>query len=74
MDILKFFEWGHLPSHLQVVSRPFAHLAHDMAANLPAGAELSAGLRKLLEAKDCMVRSAIEAHQAANTGEAGQTG
>jgi|DEB0MinimDraft_6_1074348.scaffolds.fasta_scaffold30804_2 hypothetical protein len=74
MDILKFFEWGHLPPHLQEVSRPFAHLAHDMADKFPPSAELVAGLRKLLEAKDCMVRAALAEHQAANTGEASHTG
>jgi hypothetical protein len=56
--ILRFFDYEHLPAQLQGVSRPFSELAHDMAAN-GAGAELTAGLRKLLEAKDCMVRAAI---------------
>jgi hypothetical protein len=31
-----------------------------MADTLPEGAELTAGLRKLLEAKDCFVRSALD--------------
>jgi hypothetical protein len=31
-----------------------------MADALPDGPELSTGLRKLLEAKDCLVRAAIE--------------
>ncbi|MBV1860965.1 MAG: hypothetical protein KUG77_21290 [Nannocystaceae bacterium] len=49
-----------LPEHLQAVSKPIAELAHSMAAspNL-SGPELTAGLRKLLEAKDCLVRAAI---------------
>lgn len=58
--ILKHFEYDHLPSHLQTVSREFHRLAHVMHGTLPMGAELVAGLRKLLEAKDCMVRAAAE--------------
>jgi hypothetical protein len=57
--ILKYFEYSHLPERLQDVSRPFYALAHAMAETVPAGPELSAGLRKLLEAKDCMVRAAL---------------
>lgn len=30
---------------------------------LPDGPELTAGLRKLLEAKDCFVRAAVDAHR-----------
>ncbi len=56
--ILRFFEYDHLPAHLQEVSRPFHQLAHLCAERL-AGPELTAGLRKLLEAKDCIVRAAL---------------
>lgn len=56
--LLKFFRYDHLPLNLQEVSRPFAELANDMASRLD-GPELTAGLRKLLEAKDCMVRAAL---------------
>lgn len=58
--ILKFFKYDHLPPKLQEVSRPFCELANKMADDLPGGAEVSAGLRKLLEAKDCAVRSMVE--------------
>jgi hypothetical protein len=57
-SILRFFEYGHLPPHLQEISKPFCDLAHDMAGRFD-GAELTTGLRKLLEAKDCMVRAAL---------------
>ena len=57
--ILKFFAYEHLPEKLQVVSKPIGDLARDMVAKLPPSAELSAGLRKLLEAKDCLVRAAL---------------
>ena len=36
-------------------------LAGEMINALPDGPELTAGLRKLLEAKDCLVRAALEA-------------
>lgn len=58
--ILKHFEFGHLPDHLAPVSQEFHRLAHRMHDTLPMGPELVAGLRKLLEAKDCMVRAANE--------------
>ncbi len=55
--IMKFFEYAHLPEHLQKISAPICELAVDMDLELPAGPEKSAGLRKLLEAKDCFVRA-----------------
>lgn len=57
---IKFFAFAHLPSHLQAVSKPIGELAEKMEAELPDGPEKSAGMRKLLEAKDCFVRSALE--------------
>lgn len=56
--ILRYFEYSHLPHHLAEISEPFHDLAHDMANSLD-GPELTAGLRKLLEAKDCCVRAAM---------------
>ena len=55
--IIAFFRYDHLPEELQTVSKPFAELAVTMAAATAANAETSAGLRKLLEAKDCAVRA-----------------
>lgn len=58
--ILEFFSYEHLPVHLQEISKPFATLASEMAergGNHPQ--EVAAGLRKLLEAKDCAVRAAL---------------
>lgn len=57
--IMKYFAYSHLPQHLQDVSQPIHDMAHQMESNLPDGAEKSAGLRKLLEAKDCIVRAAL---------------
>lgn len=58
-ELLKYFSYAHLPAALQQVSRPFSELAHELVAATPAGAEQTAGLRKLLEAKDCFVRAAL---------------
>jgi len=58
-EILQFFKCGHLPERLQLVSKPICDLAHEMDRILPDGPEKSAGLRKLLEAKDCLVRAIL---------------
>jgi hypothetical protein len=57
---MKFFSYDHLPEFLQKVSKPFHDLAHGLNDRLPDCAEKSAGLRKLLEAKDCFVRVELE--------------
>lgn len=57
--ILKYFAYEHLPAHLQEISQPLALLARLMDRTLPDSAEKSAGLRKLLEAKDCFVRAKL---------------
>ena len=57
--IMKYFAYAHLPAHLQEISEPIARLAEAMDAVLPDGPEKSAGLRKLLEAKDCFVRAKL---------------
>ena len=59
VGILRYFEYAHLPAHLQPVSRRCADLAEAMVDDLPDGPELTAGLRKLLEAKDCFVRASL---------------
>lgn len=61
--VAKYFEYAHLPERLQAVSRPCGDLAEEMLAALPDGPELTAGLRKLLEAKDCFVRAALESKE-----------
>jgi hypothetical protein len=57
--IMKYFEYSHLPAHLQEISKLIGDLAKDMDNTLPDCAEKSAGLRKLLEAKDCLVRAKL---------------
>lgn len=62
IGILRFFDYGHLPEPLQSVAKPLQLLAYEMAGRLTDGAELTTGLRKLLEAKDCFVRAALTNH------------
>lgn len=63
--MLQFFQYAHLPEHLQRVSRPFCDLAHSMVAGdgnsvaLPMNPERTVALRKLLEAKDAAVRAVL---------------
>lgn len=58
MHVLQFFKFEHLPEKLQAVSKPFADLSMLVAA-LGNNAETTVALRKLLEAKDAAVRSAL---------------
>jgi len=58
--ILKFFAYKHLPVALRPISEAIYSVADEMDSNLPDCAEKSAGLRKLLEAKDCFVRAKLE--------------
>lgn len=56
---MKYFDYEHLPEKLQAVSKPIGDVARQMDEILPNGPEKSAGLRKLVEAKDCLVRAAL---------------
>lgn len=56
--ITQFFAFGHLPPHLQEVSKPFSELA-DFILTLPRNPERTVALRKLLEAKDAAVRAKL---------------
>lgn len=57
--LVRFCEYGHLPAHLQPVSQAVHDTMQDVVDLVP-GPELTAGLRKLLEAKDCFVRAAVD--------------
>ena len=69
--ILQFFEYAHLPPHLQAISKPFCELARAIVEGdnvpgtvtfgpaLPRNPERTVTLRKLLEAKDAAVRAAL---------------
>jgi hypothetical protein len=57
-DILQFFDYSHLPARLWPVCQPFRVMAERMC-DLPRNDEQTAGLRKLLEARDCAIRSML---------------
>jgi hypothetical protein len=59
-SVCRWFHYDHLPPGLFEVSKHCHDLAETLLANLEDGPELTAGLRKLLEAKDCFVRQARE--------------
>lgn len=59
-DTVRWFHYDHLPPALYEVSKHCHDLAELMLTNLDDGPELTIGLRKLLEAKDCFVRQARE--------------
>jgi hypothetical protein len=59
-NLMRYFEYQHLPQKLQHVSRHFAVAADVVLHILPEGPEKTACLRKLLEAKDCAVRAALD--------------
>lgn len=58
--MLRWFDYDHLPAAVQSASRPFGDLAQHLMNELPPGPEKTTCLRKLLEAKDCAVRAALE--------------
>jgi hypothetical protein len=59
--VLRYFTFQHLPEGpLRDTSATCFDLATAMVSVLPEGPELTTGLRKLLEAKDCFVRAALD--------------
>lgn len=58
--MLQFFKSDHLPPALRAASVPYCQLALIVVRTQPRNAERTVGLRKLLEAKDCAVRSVLE--------------
>ena len=58
--IMQYFKYKHLTKEdLVTVSKAICDVAEWMDENIPNSPEKSAGLRKLLEAKDCFVRAAL---------------
>lgn len=58
--VTRFFEHRHLPEPLLTIAHHCKTLSELMLTNIKEDdPELTAGLRKLLEAKDCFVRAAV---------------
>jgi len=68
--LVSFFEYDHLPEGKirdtsAKVGRLMENILHQFKEDSP---ELTAGLRKLLEAKDCFVRVAVQEERNKNNG------
>lgn len=69
--LMTYFQFDHLPAGpIRESSASCAELAAKFDAALPESAEKTAGLRKLLEAKDCFVRATLDEVKAAKAAEA----
>lgn len=66
--IMDHFQYSHLNDELAEVSALFHDLAWAMHDKLKYSAEVTAGLRKLLEAKDCFIRQAAQEQRKRNSG------
>jgi hypothetical protein len=68
LEKAQWFAFEHLPRHLQPYSREVWHFAAYVIDSLPDGPQLTLGLQRLIEAKDCFVRQAVTAIQAPSNG------
>jgi hypothetical protein len=57
--VTRFFESSHLPDPLYSIASLCESVSIAMLERLEDDPELTMGLRKLLEAKDCFVRAAV---------------
>ena len=62
-NMLKWFNYEHLPTQLKEVGVDFSVFAERLDDYIADGPEKQAGMRKLLEAKDCFVRAKIEGEE-----------
>lgn len=59
-NMLHFFSYEHLPQGpMQETSKKIYEVALYMYCTVKPGPEKTAGMRKLLEAKDCLVRAVM---------------
>ena len=58
-QVAQWFAYDHLAGDARAVSQQCHDLAKRMITALPDSAELTVGLRKLVEAKDCLVRCTL---------------
>lgn len=59
-SITKYFSYDHLEGRQRSISKECSNLAIRMLQELDDSPELTEGLRKLLEAKDCFVRASLD--------------
>lgn len=58
-ELMRFFEYKHLPNNIAAVMAPISEVAKVYDKHLDSSAEKTAGLRKLLEAQDCLMRASL---------------
>lgn len=59
-EIIQFFDYSHLPSSMvRNTSKRFGDFVTEILSSVEASNERTVMLRKMLEAKDCAVRSMI---------------
>ena len=58
-ELMKYFEYEHLPPKLQEVSKPFCELAKRLAEELPSNGQRRFALQMLLVSKDAAVRASL---------------
>lgn len=56
---MRWFSYGHLPTHLQSIGREFYSMATHLCETLEPGEERGAALLKLLECRDWAYRAAL---------------
>ena len=59
--LLRWLDGGHLADDVRPIMENCGVLSVAKGLELPESAEKTAGLRKLLEAKDCLIRGKVEA-------------
>lgn len=66
---LRWLDCSHLDKRpdLQALFLPFQQLAREMLYNLDDDPQVTLGLHKLIEAKDCFVRAGVDAPPRART-------
>lgn len=69
-QIARWLDWEQMPAgKTRNIAMSCHRLAREVLEDLPDDPELVAGLRKLVEARDCFVRAAIaDAEHGATTG------
>jgi hypothetical protein len=61
-DYMLVLGYEHLPPYLKNIAQPFADLARKLVDDLPQNPEKAIALKKLLETKDCAVRTLVVEH------------
>lgn len=58
-EMLQFFQFAHLPPHLQTISKPFGELAALIVEKLPKNSQRDHAVNALVQAKDFAVRAQL---------------